>query len=257
MSADVPAETSSTPGVESAQRRVGTALKNISWIWTGLVINIVVSFFMAPFVVRSLGNTYYGIWTLLNQFTGYLWLFDFGVRDSVIKYVAQYHATDQRKELTSVVDAAVSLYSAISAAVMLAIVCMAVALPYVFNIPAESVATARLTLIITGAGIAQAFVFNVYAGVLMGVQKFYLVDRLGIFFTIPRTILTVVLLNAGYGIVALALINFGLSTIANLLIYRLCRINLPYLSYKLSRPPADEVRRIVKYGKYSSGEQHR
>ena len=249
MSVDV-APADAPPEKPAADRPLRTALKNISWIWAGLVINIVVSFFMAPFVVASLGNVYYGIWTLLNQFTGYLWLFDFGVRDSVIKYVAQYHASDQRKELTSVVNAAVALYSAISAAVMLAIVVMAIALPYVFNIPPESVWTARITLIITGAGIAQAFVFNVYAGVLMGVQKFYLVDRLGIFFTIPRTILMVVMLKAGYGIIALALINLTLTTIANLLIYRFCRLELPFLGFRLHWPAREEIGKIVTYGKY-------
>jgi O-antigen/teichoic acid export membrane protein len=238
------------PQKQAPQGPIRTGLKNISWIWTGLAIKIVVSFFMAPFVVASLGNVYYGIWTLLDQFTSYLWLFDFGVRDSIIKYVAQYYASDQRKELTSVVDTAVALYSAISAAVMLAIVVMAIALPYVFNIPAESVWTARITLIITGAGIAQAFVFNVYAGALMGVQKFYLVDRLGILFTIPRTILMVVMLKAGYGIIALALISFTVTTIANLLIYHYCRLELPYLGFRLHWPAREELGRIVTYGKY-------
>jgi hypothetical protein len=47
----------------SPQGPIRTTLKNISWIWTGLAIKIVVSLFMAPFVVASLGNVYYGIWT--------------------------------------------------------------------------------------------------------------------------------------------------------------------------------------------------
>ena len=45
-----------------------------------LLVNTVISFVLAPIVVTHLGSVYYGIWSLLMQFTGYLWLFDFGVR---------------------------------------------------------------------------------------------------------------------------------------------------------------------------------
>ena len=50
-----------------AKRRESTILKNVTSNWAALVVNIAVSFFLAPFVVASLGNVYYGIWTLLNQ----------------------------------------------------------------------------------------------------------------------------------------------------------------------------------------------
>ena len=232
------------------QEQVGTAIKNVKWIWAGLVIGIVVSFFMAPFVVRSLGPVYYGIWTLLNQVTGYLWLFDFGVRESVIKYVAQYQESGEHDELNSTVHAAVTLYSIICGVVVLAVGGLAFALPYFFNIPADSVGTARLTLIITGSTIALGFVFNVYAGVLMGLQRFYLVDRMGIVLTIPRTILIVTLLSAGYGVVALALITFLVSLAGNFIVYYFCRVHLPYLSFRFARPRREDLDRIIGYGKY-------
>lgn len=193
---------------------------------------------------------YYGIWALLSQFTGYLWLFDFGVRESVIKYVAEYDATGNRDELKSTVHAAVSLYAVISVFVLIAIGAMTYALPHLFKIPADSVTEARLALFITGATIAQGFVFNVYAGVLMGIQRFYLVDKMGILLTIPRTVLTVWLLSAGYGIVALAAIQFAISTAGNLWVYHLCHVHLPYLSFRMGRPRREDVSRVVHYGKY-------
>ena len=81
-------------------------LKNVTSNWASLGTGILVSFFLAPFVVHSLGNVYYGIWALISDFTGYLWLLDFGVRESVIKFVAQYHASDRRDELVATVNGA-------------------------------------------------------------------------------------------------------------------------------------------------------
>ena len=76
-----------------AQGLSSVILQNVTSSWAGLVVTTIISFTLAPIVVHSLGSVYYGVWTLLMQFTGYLWLFDFGVRESVIKYVAQYHAS--------------------------------------------------------------------------------------------------------------------------------------------------------------------
>src|SRR5512134_674446 len=92
------------------RRLYAEVVKNITSTWASLLANVLVSFFLTPFIVGSLGNVYYGIWALVTQFTGYLWLFDFGVRESVIKYVAQYHASGEREELSSTVQGAVSLY---------------------------------------------------------------------------------------------------------------------------------------------------
>lgn len=242
--------TDTTAPPAAAQQEIQTAFKNVSWIWLGLAVNIGISFFLAPFVVRGLGNVYYGVWTLINQFTGYLWLLDFGVRESVVKYVAQHHAVEEKEELASVVHAAVSLYAIIGALVILAVGVMTAALPYVFNIPADSITAARITLMMVGLTIAQGFVFNVYVGVLMGLQKFYLVDRLGVFFAVARAGLIVLTLSAGYGIVGLALVTVLITLAGNIAVYVLCRMHAPGIGFRLAKPRGEDVRRIAHYGKF-------
>ena len=71
-------------------------VRNLFSNWAGLLINIVVSFFLAPFVVHKLGNTYYGIWAVVGQFTGYLYLLDFGIRESIIRYASRHRALEER-----------------------------------------------------------------------------------------------------------------------------------------------------------------
>ncbi len=225
-------------------------LKNVTSGWAGIVVGVVISFVLAPITVRALGNVYYGIWTLLMQFTGYLWLFDFGVRESVVKYVAQYEASDDREQITTTVRTAVTIYGLVSLATTTAACLLAVALPYAFNIPADTVSTARLTTILVGATVAQFFVFNVFVGVLMGLQRFYVLARLNIAFTILRGVLLYVLLSAGYGIVALSVVQFSMALISNLIVLRLARRALPYLSIAPLWPTRDEAMKLFNYGKY-------
>ena len=93
-------------------------VRNVTSGWASIVIGIGFAFVLAPLTVRTLGNVHYGIWTLLMQITGYLWLFDFGVRESVVKYVAQYHAADDREGIETTVRTAVSIYSVVSLATL-------------------------------------------------------------------------------------------------------------------------------------------
>lgn len=241
-----------TPPVapQPPSRLLPTILKNVTANWVGLVVNMGLSFVIAPITVNALGNVYYGIWTLLMQFTGYLWLFDFGVRESVVKYVAQYHASGEKEQLNSTVRTAVSLYSMVALLAMVGVTALTIAMPYVFNIPEDAVSTARLTAFITGSTIAQSFVFNVFVGVVMGLQQFYQLTRVGLLLALFRTGLVYLLLTNGYGIVALSVVQFVMSLALSVLVYRLCVKELPYLTVRLIRPPREAAMKLLNYGKY-------
>ena len=227
-----------------------TIFRNVGANWIGLVVNLVLSFLIAPITVNALGNVYYGIWMLLMQFTGYLWLFDFGVRESVVKYVAQHHASDDREQLVSTVRTAVSIYSAVALLAMVGVVALTVAIPHLFNVPADAVTTARIAAFITGVTIAQSFVFNVFVGVVMGLQQFYRLTRVSVVLSVLRTTLIYGLLVNGQGIVALAVVQLVASLVFSVLVYRLCVKELPYLVIRLVRPSRKEAIKLFNYGKY-------
>lgn len=246
VSVDVPPSTARVGSLWSTS----LILRNITSNWVGIVIGVCLAFVLAPVTVRGLGNVYYGIWTLVMQITGYLWLFDFGVRESVVKYVAQYEASGDHAKVTKMVRTAVSIYGLVSCVTLLVTLSLALALPYAFTIPPAAVSTARLTIILVGATVAQYFVFNVFIGVLMGLQKFYVVARLGIVLAIVRGCLVYLLLGAGYGIVALSVVQFVLSLVSNLVTLRLCLRALPYLSIRPVWPERQESLKLLNYGKF-------
>ena len=225
-------------------------VQNITSSWAVLGVNTLVSFLVAPLVVNSLGSVYYGIWVLLNQFTGYLYLFDFGVRDSVVKYVAQYHASGERDKLESTVRTAISVYALISLAAFGIVGVMVAGLPYVFNIPADAVPAARIAAFLAGATIAQSFLSNVFIGVLGGLQRFYLVSQVNIYSTVLRLAGTYFVLGSGYGIVGLSVMQFALNLFTAIWFVRLCLVHMPDVSLLPARPVRAEVTRLLNYGKY-------
>ncbi|MCB2173737.1 polysaccharide biosynthesis C-terminal domain-containing protein [bacterium] len=191
--------------------------------WTILFLNIIISFFLTPFIVHQLGNVYYGIWAIVMQFTGYLYLMDFGVRDSVIRYTSRLNAKRAGKRLNEVISAAVVLYSAIGVISIVVVLAGAWAFPLLFQIPAELTAEVRIVVLLSGLTIALMFVFNVFSGILLGLQQFYLFNIFHVVLIFVRVGLIVYLLGSGYRIVALASIQLFIGASSGILLVILAR----------------------------------
>lgn len=175
--------------------------------WIVLVLNIVISFFLAPFIVHKLGNMYYGIWAIVMQFTGYLYLMDLGVRDSVIRYTSRLNAKNAGRQLNQIISTAIVVYSLIAAISMLIVLTGAWFFPIIFDISPGLFIEVRIVVLLTGLSIAQMFIFNVFSGILIGLQRYYLFNVFHLLLVFIRAGLILYFLGRGHGIVALSSIQ--------------------------------------------------
>ncbi len=212
-------------------------MRNAVSNWANMAISLVISFFLAPFILHKVGNTYYGVWALVSQVTGYLWLLDFGVRDSVIKYVAEYHEKHDGGMLNDVINASLKLYSSICLGCIALTFLFAALFPVIFTGARDATSIARLLVIITGIDIALTFFFNVFIGILMGLQRYDVFSKISIALNIAKAFSTVYFLSRGYGVVSVCLIQFCANTCMNMMVYVVSR---RLLSFKLA---------FRKYGK--------
>lgn len=206
---------------------VSKVVINSAYSWVNLLISLIISFFLSPFVLHRIGNVHFGVWALISQITGYLWLLDFGVRDSIVKYVAEYHAKQDNVVLSNVISSSLKMYSLISFACIVFSAALAILFPYFFRMPNETLGIARTVIIITGFGIAQAFIFNVFIGILMGLQRFDVFSKINIVTSIVRAILFVQFLTHGYGLVTICLIQFLCDSCLYVVAWRFSRKLLP------------------------------
>ena len=179
-------------------------IKNLFSNWSGLLISIVVSFFLAPFVVHGLGNELYGVWTIVNQFTGYMYLFDFGVRESVIRYTSHSVAKKDPRILEEVLSVSFIIYFVISLCTIFVSLILAFYFSSIFGVGEEIAQAAAITVLLVGVTIAQFFIFNIFSGVLMGLQRYDIFNVVNILTTLLKAAAFVVLLKMGFSIVAMA-----------------------------------------------------
>jgi len=92
--------------------------RNLLANWLGYGAMLAVAFFMSPFVVHSLGNARYGVWTLLTSLTGYLGLVDMGVRASTGRFLNYYLGRCEQEKVDRLISTSLAFFTAVSLAVM-------------------------------------------------------------------------------------------------------------------------------------------
>ena len=79
-------------------RKFGTVLSVIS-----MTVEVFSAMFLTPFLIRSLGQAEYGVYSLVLSLVTYLALLDMGVGNSVVRFVSKYKVNEdeigQRKFL--------------------------------------------------------------------------------------------------------------------------------------------------------------
>ena len=80
----------------SLERHIGS---NIASNWAGYAVHVAVAFFLTPYIIHSLGETRYGIWSLVIGVTGYYGLLDLGVASGMTQYLTRYLAANEIDKL--------------------------------------------------------------------------------------------------------------------------------------------------------------
>ena len=182
------------------------AAKNVGSGWLSLLVHLAVGFFLSPFILHKLGDDAFGLWVLILSLTGYYGLLDFGIRSSIVRYVARFNATRDEDQLARFFNTTMATYTIVAVLVLLITGVGCFYLDVLFRIPPQFLRTARLLFLIMGAEFALSFPLSVFPGVLQGLQKFSWQNLTQIAYTLARGLAIVIGLERGGGLLTLAAI---------------------------------------------------
>ena len=184
-----------------------SVLGNAAWNWAGMAVNMAAGFATAPFLVRRLGETNYGLWIVLASFTSYFGMLDLGVRGAVGRQVAYRRAQGDRAGVNATLSTALAILGAAGLLALLGSVGASLAVTRLFEIPPDQVGAARLSLLLIGVNLALWLPLNVFDATLWAYQRFDLLNIIDVAAVAARTALTFALIGRGHGIVTLAWLN--------------------------------------------------
>lgn len=214
------------------------------------LMNVVVSLLMMPFVIRCIGDRYYGLWILATTFVGYFEFLDLGLSGANQRYISQALGRGDHEEVSSTFNTCVGLYL-YSCIIALAIaVVLALATPHFVKNPADA-RIFRLVILMIGTTMAISLPVSAFLGFMQAHILFDVINMFEIIKLVVRTALILWFLGKGHGIIALAIISLGMEVAIMAAQVVFVRIRFPELPIKLSCFRRDKVRTLLSYSVYS------
>jgi O-antigen/teichoic acid export membrane protein len=190
--------------------RLRIILRNAASNWVGYAVTLLVGFFLSPFLVHRLGNTGYGIWTLIVATTGYFGMLDLGIRSSVARFVARHVARADSEGVNRTMSTAFTMLACggLTAACLTLVLWTGFSH---FGVASQYQASARTALLIFGLNLALMLPMGVFGGLLIAVERFDVITATTAVSALVRAGLFVFLLRADCSLVALALAAFAVA----------------------------------------------
>ena len=171
-----------------------------------LFVNIAVAFYMMPFIIHSIGDRWYGMWTLVATFIGYYGYLDFGLSISTQRFIAGAIGRKDEDEINKLVTTSFFLFIAFGIVSLAITLLIAFCAPLFFTDPIE-IRTFQTVLLILGLNVVFTLAMAPINGLMTGHLRFDLTTYINLGKLIIRTVLIVYFIKAGYSIIALAVIS--------------------------------------------------
>jgi O-antigen/teichoic acid export membrane protein len=226
--------------------------RNILSNWLGYGAMLAVAFFLSPFIVHTLGDARYGVWTLLMSLTGYMGLVDIGVRGGTGRYINYHMGRGENGEVSNVVSTSLLFYTLISVLVFAAAAILAIYFGDLFpKIQPEFVHEAQWVLLLLGVNVWIGFFSSTFSQLLTASERFDLQMISDLVVLVLRTAATVWVLLVGWGLVELALVQVGSSLLGCVLVAIFARWKGPLAHIRWCYCRWASFKEVFSYGSWS------
>ncbi len=191
-------------------------------------LNTLTGLLYTPYMLRCLGQSEYGLYSLVVSVIAYLTLLDFGFGSAIVRYTAKIRATGTKKDEWELYGMFVSGYAIIG------IIVTIVGLLLYFNVdrmfdrtmPPDELSQARIMMALMVANLAVTFPFSVFGSIITAYERFVFQRVLSIVRILLSTGVLVAVLALGYKAIALVIVQtvFSIGTLIANLLY--CRYRL-------------------------------
>ncbi len=213
--------------------------------------SIVIAFFLSPYLVHTLGDTGYGVWSIIASLTAYMSLLDLGVTSAVAKYVSEHRAKNEGKSANEILASAVAILLVVAIALVAVspLIASFISRTYDFD---ESYAPIVSTLIVISAIDMALFVLSgVLIGAVSGLQRYDVLNIIRIFIALLKAILFYVLLTKGYGLVGMAAAALFTNVLAAIIMYVFLRRKHAEMSFSFQHANLGTSKKIVAFSKFT------
>lgn len=188
---------------------VKNSLANLARYFCGFAI----AFLLTPYIIKSVGDSLYGVWILVLAVFGYAGLVDMGVQQAAIKLVAQFLGEEDSDQLNGVVNTTLCFFG-VAGLILCIVSWFFLERSVAAMLPTDLTFNITLFCQLVSVDIVAVFLNNAMVGVILGSNRYYFKSIVDVFVSVLKLFATVYALQRGDGIVALAAIKLGLDLLS-------------------------------------------
>ncbi len=178
---------------------------NIASNYLRVIVGIAVMFFLIPFMVSRLGVDMFGLWTLIFAVVGLFGLMDLGFATAAMKYVAELTASGDHAGRNEVLATLLMVYGVLGVICLVLVAILAGPAAGWFDLSPDHAQPFTLALWLIGTAVAINFPASLVKAILIGSGRMHLVNAIELVTTLVNAALIVILLEAGFGLLGMAI----------------------------------------------------
>ncbi len=196
---------------ESRERKKGVILSYIT-----IIINTIIQLVYTPFLITKLGQSEYGLYSLVTSIIGYLTIMDLGFGNAIIVYTAKFRAQnklDKEEKLQGMFNIVFKMLGLIVAGIGV-LLYFNVEKLFAQNMNEIEIYKMKIMMLILTFNLFFTFYFAIYNSIISAYERFTFQKIVSIIHSLLKPILMLPLLFLGYKSISLCIII----SIANLFV---------------------------------------
>lgn len=183
--------------------------KGVFLSYTQIILTNVIGIVLTPFIIRSLGNSEYGLYTLIGAFVGYLSIMDLGLNGTIVRYIAKYRAEKDEKGESIFLSTTMMVYILISICILLIGIVLYLNIELIFSasLTAEELSKAKTMTLILLFNLTITLPGSAFEAICNGYEHFVYPRSMSIMRYLMRSVLVVLILTLGFKSIALVVLD--------------------------------------------------
>lgn len=193
-----------------------------------IVANMVIGICYTPILTKNLGQSEYGLYSLVTTIISYLTVLDFGFGNAIIIYTAKYRVKNEKEKQSKLYGMFFIIYMVISIVTFLLGVIITIKADYIFknSMTSSEINKARILLGILTINLAVTFPLSIFSSIITAYEKFVFLKIVNLIRITLNPIIMTILLKFGFKSVALVILTTVLNLVTLLLDYIFCKKRL-------------------------------
>ena len=207
----------------SKQRKLGIILSYVS-----IGLSILIQFLYTPFLISKLGQSEYGLYSIVSSIISYLTVLDLGLGNAIVVFSAKFrNLSDDKKEKTMLgMFKSVFLILAILVFIIGFMIYLNIDRIFSYSLNVEEISKLKIMTLILLFNLFITFSFNIYSSIINAYERFVFQKILSLLNVVLKPILMIPLLFMGYKSIALCVLITIINSFVMLSNYFYCKYKL-------------------------------